>query len=251
VGAGDFELDDITARVDQADPDLVADMRVADGTYRRWTPEGGIDLWLQAASDGRTIGLIRHVRGGARLRASLVRRVTVLANPLGGGFVAQPLPADEDAPVPDAITFVSPDFRAHDELDLPAIVDLQLAGEVGRPAIAPAGREPVVPETELEGIVLRTGERTDPITGEAFAWLLVAARGGAIDLVVDSALPLAGTQPGVTIHTRCVLTGLIHPVDRSRSRRAVDVAAVADASPPRRRVRRPGAARNRHPPPAG
>src|SRR4051794_40174333 len=45
------------------------------GTYYRWSPGAGIELWAQADPDGRIIGLNPHFAGVARMRVGLIERI--------------------------------------------------------------------------------------------------------------------------------------------------------------------------------
>ena len=109
-------------------------IQVGDGTYYRWSPGAGVELWAQVDEDGQIIGLNPHFSGAARMRVRLIERVARADDsPLDGAFYGWADPAEEDREEDDPedgqypFAFDAPDIRRHDALALPSIVNVQLA----------------------------------------------------------------------------------------------------------------------------
>jgi hypothetical protein len=224
----------------------VEEIPAASGRYVRWSPGNGLEVWLRFAGDGPPVGNGVHFRGAARFRATLLSRLSDPADdPLAGGFVARPDPrAGGPDPGPE-FAFTCPDFRRHDELVLPIDVDLQLAGFVGGVELAPAGRVDALAASPrgtaasvtLGGRIVRADRRMGPLGIGPFWWVLVGTPGGAVDLVLEPGLLEEEPPRGASLRATCALSGLVHPVDRSRSRRPDEADRPATPDLTTRRVR--------------
>jgi hypothetical protein len=209
------------------------------GTYYRWSPAGGVELWAQVDEDGQIIGLNPHFSGAARMLVKLIERVAREDDsPLDGAFYgwADPVEDDlEDGEYPFA--FDAPDFKRHDELTLPAIVNVQLAafahelrafendeafqagetseaGETFKMAAEsciPSGTFSDPPESTVifNGHVLETAQLTNPHTERTFYWARVRTLGGEFDVVADPEIVEGAIVVGGVIGGSAWLSGRI------------------------------------------
>ncbi|HYE14613.1 MAG TPA: hypothetical protein VD968_09255 [Pyrinomonadaceae bacterium] len=195
-------------------------IEVAGGAYVRWSPGGGVELWLQLDGEESVTGLSPHFSGSALMRVGLTRRVVRSEEqPLDGGFYAWADPQGED---PEAgeypFVFDAPDYKLHDDLNLPAISRARLAAfahelqsfesdesyERSQPGevkfapesfipsglFTPGGESPEPPQAYaiFTGHVLETAILANPVTGSEFCWAKVSTLGGEIDVVADPVL---------------------------------------------------------------
>jgi hypothetical protein len=219
-------------------------IQVGDGTYYRWTPGADIELWAQVDEDGQIIGLNPHFSGAARMQVRLIERIAREDDsPLDGAFYGWADPAEdnpeevdpEDGQYPFA--FDAPDFKRHDELAPPAIVNVQLAafvqemrafendeafqaGEASEDgenfkmapeSCIPSGTFSDPPESTVifSGHVLETAQVTNPHTQQAFWWARVRTLGGEFDVVADPEIVEGTIVQGGVIGGSAWLSGLI------------------------------------------
>jgi hypothetical protein len=191
---------------------------VPDGTYVRWAAGGGLEAWIRLGPGRYPIGHAIHLVGPARFRMQLVERRRRDDDVLAGGFVGRSADASD-------FGFESPDFRRHDDLGLPAELDVQLAALATTmelvpesPASAPflpgASPRPIDatdPSTvTLTGRVLRAATRRDPVGG-TFLWLLLGTPDGAIDAVVPAGIDVPDPPRDQLVRLTARLTGLLQP----------------------------------------
>ena len=176
------------------------------GTYVRWSPGEGIELWAQVLGSGKVVGLNPHFAGESDV-------------PIGGELA---LEEDEQYPLdgslrgwaePDGDQGICPlmcdlpDFGVVKARPLPAIAGVQIAAFAHRletwsdeAAFTAAGTkfapESLIPTFSwggprsivmLTGRVLRARRIANP-TGVEFQWALVKSLGGTFDVVADLAL---------------------------------------------------------------
>jgi GNAT superfamily N-acetyltransferase len=189
------------------------------GTYIKWAPGGGIELWLQLDAHGDIIGLNPHFRGKGLMRAALTHAIVRADGTLlDGAFHAWANPSEDDPARGDfPFVFDVPDFYL-DKPKLPAVLDVQLAafahelqsyesdqaydetqpGEIKFAAESfipaglffPGGDEVDPPQAHalFSGHVQATALITNPITGQEFCWAQVRTLGGEMDVVADPVL---------------------------------------------------------------
>ncbi len=193
----------------------------ADGQYLKWAPPSGEQLWLQVRRNGDAMGMNPHFEGKSVVRIGLEARVARHTHtPLDGAFLAwanPPAGASTGGDYPFA--FDCPDAAVHAALELPVVVEAQIAAfaqqltvypseaayaeaqaaeglAFGSRAFIPSGLisptgEPVTPPEPhalMTGHVLEAEPRRNSITGEAFCWALLETEGGTFDVVIDPAL---------------------------------------------------------------
>ena len=189
------------------------------GTYIRWGPGEGIELWAQLDQNNDLIGLNPHFRGKGSMRVGLTREVLrPEGTSLDGAFYAWANPAGSDPESGEfPLVFDVPDYRLR-KLRLPSILDVQLAAfahqlqsyesdesyEHSQPdkvkfaaesfipsgLFEPEGHSMVPPLAEalFAGHVRETSIITNPVTGNRFCWAKVRTLGGDVDVVADPAL---------------------------------------------------------------
>jgi hypothetical protein len=206
--------------------------RAGDGAYVRWQAGAGVELWLQCDAEQTVIGVTPHFAGEARLRAGLVEAISRPGeSPLDGGFsaIAGPKPDQVDGDTP--FCFDAPDALRYHDLQLPTLVELQLAGfahqwvgyasegayrqaqpefrlSIGRfdELAAPEGAPANAPReafARLTGVVRAAMGLKNPFSGHGFLWARLAIPGGEIDVVCDPELAM-----GVEVVPGSVLDGI-------------------------------------------
>ena len=193
--------------------------RTASGTYIRWSPGEGIELWAQLDHDGEIIGLNPHFRGKGLMRIGLAEKINRPDGTiLDGGFYGWANPSDTDPESGEfPLVFDLPDWELH-EGRLGSIVQVQLAAfahelksyesieafeqsqsekiKFASQSFIPSGlfttedhvTDPPQAHAIFTGHVLETSVITNPATGSSFCWAAVATLGGAIDVVADPIL---------------------------------------------------------------
>jgi hypothetical protein len=184
-------------------------VQVSGGTYYRWSLGAGVELWAQADQDGRLIGLNPHFSGTARTRVGLIKPIArENDSTLDGAFYGWAGPVEND-PANGEYPFVFdlPDFKRHDHLTLPTIVNAQIAafahslsafesdeavrsGEthmMAAESCIPSGTFSTPPQSTVVfyGHVLNTAQLTNPHTKHTFYWARVRTLGGEFDVVAD------------------------------------------------------------------
>lgn len=198
-----------------------------EGQYLKWAPASGEQLWLQVKRNGDAMGMNPHFEGRSVVRVALEVRIARSSHtPLDGTFLAWANPrATEGGDYPFA--FDCPDAAIHEALELPAVLDAQIAAFAqqvtvhasetayaaeqaaqGLPfgsrsfipsgLISPSGEPVVPPESHalIAGVVIETEERRNAVTGAPFWWALVDTIGGTYDAVIDPSLLSDTVRPG-------------------------------------------------------
>jgi hypothetical protein len=192
-------------------------LEAGDGTYVKWSPGRGIELWLQLDTDETIVGLNPHFSGSARMPVALTARVTRSEDGfLDGGFHGWANPSAETAESGDyPFVFDAPDYQLYGGIELPSVLDVQLAAfaheleayesdEAHEAAQAdemkfapesflpiglfsPEGKRTDPPQALaiLSGHVLATSIITNPVTDSEFCWARVRTLGGEVDMVAD------------------------------------------------------------------
>lgn len=214
------------------------------GTYVRWSPGGGAELWAQLSRQGEVVGLNPHFASEWKMSARIESAVgRSNESPLDGGFYAWSGRGEDD---PDSTTFPfvfdTPDFAAHQMLALPTQAEVQIAAfahtlsaygseeeyyaaqteQHGSPTFAvesfipsglfkPGGEPTLPPEAEaiFSGRVLRANLLANPATGALFYALAVRTLGGIVNVVADPAVPEGNPVPGGIVTGSFWLSGLI------------------------------------------
>ena len=191
--------------------------RTSDGTYVKWSPGAGIELWAQLGRNDELIGLNPHFRGKGRMRVRLVEKISRPdGTVLDAAFYGWVNPSDnaaEDGDFP--FVFDVPNSKIS-EPRLGSVVQVQLAAFahelrsyesveafdksseskfasksfIPSGLFSPEGEATVPPEAHaiFTGHVLETSLLTNPVTGDAFCWAHVSTLGGEIDVVADPVL---------------------------------------------------------------
>jgi len=193
--------------------------RTTDGTYIKWAPGSGIELWAQLNQEDEIIGLHPHFRGSGRMRVGVVKEIkrpdgTVL----DAGYYGWANPSDtrvEDGDFPfvfdvpnykiqkprfgsvvvvqfAAFAHELASFRSAEEFDRSQTEGLAYASKSFIPSglFTFEGGDTVPPEAYaiFAGHVLETSLITNPVTGSDFCWAHVSTLGGEVDVVADPVL---------------------------------------------------------------
>jgi hypothetical protein len=197
-----------------------ASIDTTEGRYLHWSSRSGAELWLQIDAGNDIVGTNPHFAGESIVRVSLTERITRPdSTVLDGAFHGWADPAN-DNPESGCYPFVfdAPDFRLHDKLDLPAVIEAQIAAfahEVSFFAspeafaasqthevkfasqsfipiglFSPAGESTEPPESRafFAGHIRKAEARRNELTGNRFWWALVETLGGVFDVVIDPEL---------------------------------------------------------------
>jgi hypothetical protein len=100
------------------------------GVYVVWQAGDGPELWLQLDPEDRLIGISPHFAGPTRMRLGIVAPIERPGqSELDGSFYAWVNPgADGPASGDYPLVFDCPDAAMHDDLELPCVMPVQLAG---------------------------------------------------------------------------------------------------------------------------
>lgn len=190
------------------------------GTYVRWAPGEGVELWLQLDPEREIICINPHFTGSSSMRVSLVQRIIRSEeSPLDGAFYAWANPLDEEPESGEyPLVFDAPDYHLHHAVILPALVDVQLSAfahelrsyendeayDESQPEkikfapesfipsgmFAPEGSsiDPPLAQAIFSGHVLETSIITNRATDNEFIWAKVRTLGGEVDVVADPVL---------------------------------------------------------------
>jgi hypothetical protein len=188
-----------------------------DGSYVKWSPGAGIELWAQLDREDEIIGLNPYYSGEASMRIGLIRRIPDPEGTLLDGAFCGRTDPDEHQPETGAVPFVFdvPDFRSNDDLRLPTIVGVRMAafahelqgfedekafddsqlGEIkfAAQSFIPSGLFASEGSTEqaeafFAGHIRATAIITNPATDADFLWARVETIGGEIEVVADPEL---------------------------------------------------------------
>jgi len=199
--------------------DLGEAFQTVDGTYIKWAPGKGIELWLQLAGDDDAVGFNPHFSGTSLTRVCLNKRIVRSeGHSLDGGFHAWANAEGETPETGDCpFVFDVPNYQLN-TAELPAFVTIQLAAfahelqsfdndeaydqsqpheiKFASESFIPSGLffpggetiEPPLAEAVFSGHVLETSLVTNPVTGVEFCWAKTRTVVGEIDVVADPAL---------------------------------------------------------------
>ena len=200
-------------------------LRARDGSYVRWAPGAGVELWLQVQAR-EVIGLAPHFSGDAAMRVALTER---LPRPdesaLAGAYRAWANPS-ADSPEEGDYPFIFdlPDAGRFTGLTLPRVASVQIAAfaqelrcfadeaafdasqseaevKYAAESFIPSGlfvKEGEAPAAYamFTGRVTRAERRQNPYSGGAFWYVAITTLGGAVDVVADPVVvegePIAG-----------------------------------------------------------
>lgn len=185
------------------------------GTYFCWEMGNGVELWVQVNRDDEIIGVNPHFASDNHTRVGLTERLRsrTTSSDLDGAFYGW-LQDNNGVQVP--FVFDVPNFLQHHELNLPAVVPVQLAVfahhvrayrnvaefslaqhndeiQFDAQSFVPTGlftpdgnpNPNPAPYAFLTGTVLSTQSYTNPSTGLSFLWARVSTLGGRVDMVCD------------------------------------------------------------------
>jgi hypothetical protein len=118
------EAEDIANRV----APQASSISVKGGTYLRWAPGSGEELWLLRNRRGALIGLNPHFTGSSSVRVGLLERIRRPEDTrLDGAFFGWVDPDQEPDDGACQVVFECPDAATHAALKLPAIATAQIA----------------------------------------------------------------------------------------------------------------------------
>jgi len=190
------------------------------GRYLHWSCPSGAELWLQVGDGDSLDGMNPHFRGESIVRVGLTARIVRFdGNALDGAFEGWAEPSNDD-PESGRYPFVfdAPDFRLHDELRVPAQLEVQVAAFAHHVSMFPSpeayaasqsrkykfasksfiptgsfpteGRkdQPAEARAMFTGHVRKAELRRNELTGGPFWWALVETLGGVFDVVIDPEL---------------------------------------------------------------
>jgi hypothetical protein len=216
------------------------------GTYVRWSTNTGAELWLKFDRDRSFIGVDPHFSGAARMRIRLEDRVERADRTvLDGAFYGWPDPSGSDPELGDyPLVFDAPDYDLYGALELPAVVDVQLAAfalvlkafsndeqyaasragaMMAVESFFPSGlfenktgqEGELVPAEQpqalvvLSGRVLNTSQLTNPATRSQYFWARVRTYGGEIEVVASPDVVEGTLIQGGVINGLFWLSGLL------------------------------------------
>ena len=215
--------------------------RCPHGTYIVWALGQGIELWVQLNQREELIGLNPHFSGKTCLSLGLVQRIERDGFPMDGGFLSTALPTAGD-PGHGAFQFVFdvPDFRIHDEVNLPLLKPIQLCAfaqqcsifeseaayravaakrgfSLSSDAFVPSGffdgerrrmAEPLA-SAMICGNIAEVVEIVNPLTRNRFFQIQVLTCIGKVDVVADAELLPQRAKPGQLLQCSVWLSGKI------------------------------------------
>lgn len=242
IGIELASADDMEALVDKVS-DLAEAAVVPGGTYLVWAGDGP-ELWMQLDAEDRLIGMNPHFTGPTRMRLGIVAPIERPGqSELDGSFYAWVNPTDEDDPTSGEypLVFDCPDSAMHDDLELPCIAEVQLAGfahhleiwdsvgdferarggddtQLASRAFIPAGllrpdgdEDPPAPVAYaiINGHVLAAEVRENPVTGLRYQWAALATHGATLDVVAPMQLVTREIREGSVLSGGFWLSGQI------------------------------------------
>ena len=195
-------------------------LETGEGTYLRWSPGEGVELWLQLDLEDNIIVVNPHFTGSSLLRVGLTRRIDRSEEtPLEGAFYAWANPQGNEPVSGDyPLVFDAPDYHLNSTLILPSIAEVQISAfahelfsyesdeayDAAQPgefkfaseSFIPSGTftpeegaiDPPLAEAIFTGHVLETLMITNPATDNEFIWAKVRTLGGEMDVVADPVL---------------------------------------------------------------
>ena len=233
--------EDMEALVDKVSDQAEA-AAVPGGMYLVWAGDGP-ELWLQLDAEDQLIGMNPHFAGPTRMRLGIVAPIERPGqSELDGLFYAWVNPTTEDPASGEyPLVFDCPDSAMHDELELPCVATVQLAGfahhleiwdsvaefdrarggddtQLASRAFIPAGLlrpdgvddpPPPVAYAIINGHVLAAEVRENPLTGLRYQWAALATHGGTLDVVAPMRLVTREIREGSVLSGGFWISGLI------------------------------------------
>lgn len=241
IGIELASADDMEALVDKVG-EVAEAAEVPGGTYLVWAGDGP-ELWLQLDAEDQLIGMCPHFAGPTRMRLGIVAPIERPGqSDLDGSFYAWVNPSSEDPASGEyPLVFDCPDSAMHDDLELPCVAMVQLAGfahhleiwdsvaefdrarggddnQLASRAFIPAGLlrpdgvedpPPPVAYAIINGHVLAAEVRENPLTGLRYQWAALATHGGTLDVVAPMTLVTREIREGSVLSGGFWLSGLI------------------------------------------
>jgi hypothetical protein len=209
------------------------------GSYFKWSPGEGIEIWAQCDRKDNLIGMNPHFSGESVMRVGLTARVERPGETnLDGAFHGWANPGDDDPETGEyPFVFDTPDYGLYEAVQLPALLTVQVAAfahelraydddeaydaaQPEEPKFAPESFIPAglfTSESEnanapsahaiFAGHVLDTELRTNPATHDKFQWVRIRTCGGVIEAVSDPFAVKGVIKTGGVVQGTFWLTG--------------------------------------------
>lgn len=216
------------------------------GFYFKFADKSGAEIYLQSNSAQELLGFNPAFSGKSSRKVGLTKIIERDTSELDGAFQAWANPTGEDFANSGDYPFVFdvPDFRIHENIELPKLAEIQLTAfasndfqmfqnaedfdlsQNGEPKVAKQsfipsglfafdenGESVELDPPQAHGIL--TGEikefelKTNEFTGEKFYWFLIATFGGEVDVVADVGLIKEKPNVGGIIRGSFWLSGKI------------------------------------------
>ena len=225
--------DDLRSIVESVGSDSIS-LPSANGNYFQWASPCGAELWIQANNENEIEGVNPHFAGPARLKARLN---TYYPDSMDGAFHAWADPEDNELEGAYPLYFDAPDASRHQNLELPRIVEIQVAAfaheltvhddldafnrsqtdeelKFASESFIPSGLfgaddEGARAEAFFTGTVIASKLKTNPLHGHHYWWALVRSLGGEFDVVADPELVDQPIQVGNILQGSFWLSGRI------------------------------------------
>jgi hypothetical protein len=193
-------------------------LRFGDGSYVRWSPGAGIEIWLHVRHR-EVVGLAPHFVGSASMRIGITDRISrPEESPFAGAMRAWANPPGEEPDDGDyPFVFDLPDPNRFSGVELPRITSVQLAAfahsfdhfrdsaafdaaqqsssglKYAAESFIPSGtfvNEGQAPGAFaiFNGRIRRAERRFNPFSNAPFWWVQVTTLGGDVDVVVDPSI---------------------------------------------------------------
>ena len=186
-----------------------------EGTYLRWSPGAGAELWIQANLDREIIGCNPHFTGEASMRIAVTQTFHSIDRPLDGRLFGWVEPEDERNPTTGlyALSVEMPDYSLSEtRLFKHPVITVQIAAfaeeianfpnersfafstfsnSMALPTVLQANSEEdagEAPVAKISGFVLKAELRTNPLTEQTFLYALLETHGGTVDVVASNDL---------------------------------------------------------------
>jgi len=217
------------------------------GRYKRWTSDQGAELWIQIDRNNRLVGVTPYFRGESELLVRITAGVERLDDTELEGAVhgwADPQGNDpEDGAYPFVFDLV--DKGLHERFAFPFISPVQLSAfahelnvyesdeefmlsqdtgmKYASESFVPSGlfqpdQNSLQPYAIFSGHILKAKELSNPLTNQAYHWMLVRTLGGVIDVVSDPELVLKPPVIGGVVKGEFWLCGRILEPKYSKKR---------------------------------
>lgn len=195
------------------------------GYYFKFEDESGAEIYMQTNPQQEIMGFNPAFSGKSSRKVGITKLIERDTSELDGAFYAWANPADNDLETTGEYPFVfdSPDFRTHENIELPKLTEIRLTAfasndfqifadanefddsqeerqKVSSKSFIPSGLfsfdkdgesielDPPQAHGILTGEIKEFELLTNKFTGEKFYWLWVETYGGEIDVVADSNL---------------------------------------------------------------